>query len=201
MATTVTEVPFRAQQPEQARRPPAPTAKLSRLQSYREPLSAAGAVGAADRTRVGDQAHPLGRRTTRQNDGGRTPKGSAERHLRVRSRSASTLGIGQHVARSKPAIGGSLAHYSSKPDGSNGTLVGSRSARQDPWHQICLLGTSGSPTLEAARVSKFREPGCDSSNGREQEQHSYMPSRVPPTADEDNQHAVQLRFRRLKVPE
>jgi hypothetical protein len=55
--------------------------------------------------------------------------------------------------------------------------------------------------LKAARISKFREPGCDSSNGREQEQRSYMPSRVPPTADEDNQHAVQLRFRRLKVPE
>jgi hypothetical protein len=68
--------------------------RLPRLQSIREPLSAAGAVGAADRTRVGDQAHPLGRRTTRQNDGGRTPKGSAERirHLRVRSRSASTPG-------------------------------------------------------------------------------------------------------------
>ena len=61
-------------------------------------------MGAADRTRVGDQAHPLGRRTTRQNDGGRTPKGSAERHLRVRSRPASTLGVGQYAARSKPAI-------------------------------------------------------------------------------------------------
>jgi len=61
----------RAQQPEQARRPPAPTAK------HRETLSAAGAVGAADRTRARDRAHPLGRRTSRQNDGGRPPKGSA----------------------------------------------------------------------------------------------------------------------------
>jgi hypothetical protein len=52
---------------EQARRPPAPTAK------HTEPRSAAGAVGAADRTRVGDRAHPLGRRTTRQNDGHRHP--------------------------------------------------------------------------------------------------------------------------------
>jgi hypothetical protein len=74
--------------------------RLPRLQSYREPLSAAGAVGAADRTRVGDQAHPLGRRTTRQNDGGRTPKGSAERHLRVRSLSASTLGVGRWTRES-----------------------------------------------------------------------------------------------------
>jgi transposase len=34
-----------------------------------EPLSAVGAVGTAVRTRVGNRAHPLGRRTTRQNDG------------------------------------------------------------------------------------------------------------------------------------
>ena len=68
-------VPFRAQQQEQARGPPVPTA------THRESGLAAGAVGAADRTRVGDQTHPLGRRTTRQNDGGRTPKGSAERIL------------------------------------------------------------------------------------------------------------------------
>jgi hypothetical protein len=39
---------------------PAPTAK------HTETCSAAGAVGAVDRTRVGDQAHPTGRRTTRQ---------------------------------------------------------------------------------------------------------------------------------------
>jgi hypothetical protein len=40
----------------------------------------------------------------RQNDDRRTPDLSAERHLRVLSRSASTLGVGQYAARSKPAI-------------------------------------------------------------------------------------------------
>jgi hypothetical protein len=41
-------------------RPPAPTAK------HTEPRSPADAVGGADRTRVGDRAHPCGRRTPRQ---------------------------------------------------------------------------------------------------------------------------------------
>ncbi len=72
-------VPLRAQQQEQARRPPAPTAKDA------EPHSAAGAVDATGRTRVGDRTHPLGRRTTRQNDGHRHPGRSAERHVSARS--------------------------------------------------------------------------------------------------------------------
>jgi hypothetical protein len=80
-----------------------------------EPRSAAGVVGAADRTRVGDRAHPLGRRTTRQIDGRRHPGRSAERHLRVRSRSASTLGVGQFAVRSKPLIGGRLQLTSFPP--------------------------------------------------------------------------------------
>ena len=62
LVNRLTEVPVRAQEQEQARRPPAPTAVRT------EPGSAAGAVDAGDRTRVGDQAHPLGRRTTRQNE-------------------------------------------------------------------------------------------------------------------------------------
>ena len=45
--STRPDVPFRAQQPEQARRPPAPTGKPT------EPRSAASAVGAADPTRSG----------------------------------------------------------------------------------------------------------------------------------------------------
>jgi len=58
-----------------------PTAK------HPEPRSAAGAAGAAERTRVGDRVHPLRRRTTLQNDDRRHPGRSAERHLRVRPRS------------------------------------------------------------------------------------------------------------------
>src|SRR5664280_3159267 len=46
----------------------------------------------------------LEHRTSRQNDGHRQPDIGAERHVRVRSRSASTLGVGQYAARSKPAI-------------------------------------------------------------------------------------------------
>jgi hypothetical protein len=71
---------FRAQQLEQARRPPAPTAK------HRESLSAAGAVGAADRTRIGDIASPTDYRTTRQNDDHRHHGRSAERHLGLDTR-------------------------------------------------------------------------------------------------------------------
>ena len=43
-------------------------------------------------------------RTQRQNDGRRLPNLSAERHVRVRSRSARTLGVGQYAGRSK-AVG------------------------------------------------------------------------------------------------
>jgi hypothetical protein len=39
-----------------------------------------------------------------QNDDGRTPKGGAERHLRVRSRFASMLGVGRLGPRSEPAL-------------------------------------------------------------------------------------------------
>jgi hypothetical protein len=86
----------RAQQPEHARRPPAPTAK------HREPLSAAGAVGAADRIRVGDHAHPAKYRTPRQNDDRRCRGCSTERILRVHSRSASTLGVRRCGLRREP---------------------------------------------------------------------------------------------------
>jgi hypothetical protein len=73
----VAEVPFRALQQEQGRSPPVPAAK------HTGPRSAAGAVGAANRTRVDDRAHPLGRRTTRQNGGPRPRDRSAERHVGI----------------------------------------------------------------------------------------------------------------------
>ncbi len=50
---------------------------------------------AADRFRVGDHAHPAKHRAPRQNDDRRCRRCSAERHLRVPSRSASTLGVGR----------------------------------------------------------------------------------------------------------
>ena len=81
----IPKVSFGAQQRSRALRLPAPTAKHTELRS------AAGAVGAADRARVGDRAHPLGRRTTRQNDGHRHPDRSAERHIRcARNQQASS---------------------------------------------------------------------------------------------------------------
>jgi methyltransferase (TIGR00027 family) len=67
--------PTRDMQQEQARRPPAATAKPAK------PRSAADTMAASDHTRAGDRAHPLGRRTTRQNDDGRHPGRSAERHV------------------------------------------------------------------------------------------------------------------------
>jgi len=82
----------------QARTPPGLTPEDA------DPHSTAEAVGAVDRPRTGDRAHPTGRRTRRQNDGHRQCGLSAERHVRVRSRSASTLGVGQYAARSK-AVG------------------------------------------------------------------------------------------------
>lgn len=54
-------------QQEQARRPPAATAK------HAESRAAADTVATSDHTRAGDQAHPLGSRTMRQNDGRRHP--------------------------------------------------------------------------------------------------------------------------------
>ena len=54
--------------------------------------------------RIGDLASPTEHRMPRQNDGLRHPGSSAYRHVRVRSRSASTLGVGQYAARSK-AVG------------------------------------------------------------------------------------------------
>jgi hypothetical protein len=69
-------VPFRAQQREQASRSRCPSARLTELPS------ALGAVDAADRTRVGDHAHPAKHRTPCQNDGHRHPTSSAERHVR-----------------------------------------------------------------------------------------------------------------------
>ena len=68
--------------------------------------SAAETVGAVDRPRTGDPEHSTEHRTTRQSDDPHHPGGSAERHLRVHSRSASTLGVAQFAARSKPAVGG-----------------------------------------------------------------------------------------------
>ena len=84
----------------QARTPPGLTPEDA------DPHSAAEAVGAVDRPRIGDRAHPTGRRTTRQNDGLRHPGRSAERHLRVRSRLASMLGVGRLGPRREPAFGG-----------------------------------------------------------------------------------------------
>jgi hypothetical protein len=49
-------------------------------------------------------AGPTECRMPPQNDDRRVAGRSAERHLRVRSRSASKLGVGQHVARSKPVL-------------------------------------------------------------------------------------------------
>jgi len=60
-------VPFRAQEQEQARRPPAPDCKAHRI-----------ALGS--RCRGCRRPHPLGRRITRQNDGRRQRGRSAERH-------------------------------------------------------------------------------------------------------------------------
>jgi hypothetical protein len=73
--STRPDVPFRAQQHEPARRPPAPTAKLQNR--ARQPVlwvPPTAPESAIKRTRSGA-------RTTRQNDDDRTPKGSAERHL------------------------------------------------------------------------------------------------------------------------
>ena len=50
-----------------------------------EPLSAVGAVGTVDRNRVGDRAHPLGRRTTRQNEGSPSCPPVSIRHVSARS--------------------------------------------------------------------------------------------------------------------
>src|ERR1035441_1663873 len=67
--------------------------------------ASAGAVCPARRTcgtALGDRCcgylrpRPLGRRTTRQNDGCRHPGRRAYRHRRVRSRCASKLGVGRH---------------------------------------------------------------------------------------------------------
>ena len=89
----------RAQQQEQVRRPRTPTAR------HTEPHEAAGAVDAAEHTRVGNQVHPLGRRTTRQNDGLRHPGRSAERHVGSARALQATLGVGQLFPRREPVIG------------------------------------------------------------------------------------------------
>ena len=39
-------------------------------------------------------------------------------------------------------------------------------------------------------MRRLSEPGCDSSNGWEQKQHSYMPARVPQEADRRRWHPV-----------
>jgi len=113
----IPQVSLRAQQQEQARRPPALTA------THSEPRSAAGAVDVAERIWVGDLASPTDYRTTRHNDGRRHPGRSAERHVRVRSRSASTLGVGQYAARSKPAFAG--------------RRIGRRDLRTNWWFPDC----------------------------------------------------------------
>jgi hypothetical protein len=81
------------QQQEQARKAACPA------EEHAEPRWAAGAVGAADRARSG--AEQRARTTT-------DTIVAAAQARRVRSRSASTLDVGQYAARSKPVLGGRL---------------------------------------------------------------------------------------------
>src|ERR1035437_4235968 len=89
-------------QPSRADSPPGALTLHTDRSSFRLPVVwSAGA-------RFGDHAHPTAHRTFTQIDGGPRVWSTAERHIRVHSRSASTLGVGQYAARSKPADGGTL---------------------------------------------------------------------------------------------
>ena len=155
-AWTSSPMPFRAEQQEQERRPPDPTAR------HTEPRSAAGA-GAADRTRVGDRAHPRGRRTTRQDDGRRLPNLSAERHVSARSRTASMLGVGRLGPRREPGRGHTefCVHRSSENAMATHRVGSARrgahrtSHRNDEWRpRCCSEGTSRcAPSAESPGTS------------------------------------------------
>ena len=91
----IVEEPFQAHQPEQATEAAGPECK-STENCARQPVPLELPIVPA---RAPNNA-------PERRDSAAMP--SAERHLRVRSLSASTLGVGQYAARSKPVVGGSL---------------------------------------------------------------------------------------------
>jgi len=88
-----------------------PRSVLVGAQQQEQAREAASAGRTACRTALGSRCcgcrrpHPLGSRTPRQNSGRLADGRSAERHVRVRSRTANTLWIGRHEVDSKP-VGG-----------------------------------------------------------------------------------------------
>jgi len=77
---------------------------ISGAQSYRRRPQGLVAATEVSAHQIDDRASPTEHRTPRQKRDRRHRRCSAERHLRVRSRLASTLGVGRLCPRREPRM-------------------------------------------------------------------------------------------------
>src|ERR1035437_3038342 len=142
----VTEVPLRTQQQEQARRPPAPTAKQT------EQRSASGPEGAADRTRSGAGLCD-GRSADRVASRRRDPP-----RLCASLRGAGAAGDGSAAARPGYGIGAGVLRAPTGPGAGGGEVSSSRGLRRSVDRRVCPVSQPAGPLPLPARHHRYWWP-------------------------------------------